>query len=81
MSAFPSPFLETRPDADQGELFDWARAKVSHAAAQDIYRQREGRTTLRFDTGGQAYFLKYHAGVGWREIVRNLLRLRLPVSV
>lgn len=44
-----------------------------------VYRSKEGRRTLRFEHAGQGYFLKWHGGVGWREILKNLLQLRLPV--
>lgn len=43
------------------------------------YRALEGRRTLRFELGGRAYFAKIHRGIGWREVAKNLLRLRLPV--
>jgi heptose I phosphotransferase len=45
----------------------------------EIFRNKEGRRTLRFELQGRAYFLKLHEGVGWGEIVKNLLQLRLPV--
>ena len=45
----------------------------------DVYREKEGRRTLRFEHGGAGYFLKVHMGVGWLEIVKNLIQLRLPV--
>jgi heptose I phosphotransferase len=45
----------------------------------DIYRDKEGRRTLRFSLHEHSYFLKYHAGVGWGEIVKNLLQFRLPI--
>ena len=45
-----------------------------------IYREKEGRKTLRFEEKGKAYFLKYHNGVGWKEILKNLVQLRLPVT-
>lgn len=45
----------------------------------EIYRELEGRRTLRFMVGGDAYFLKLHFGIGWREIIKNLIQLRLPV--
>ena len=38
-----------------------------------------GRRTLRFEHAGRGYFLKQHDGVGWAEIVKNLLTLKLPV--
>lgn len=47
----------------------------------EVYREPRGanRRTLRFDLGGKGYFLKLHWGVGWREILKNLFSLRLPV--
>ena len=44
-----------------------------------VFRDKEGRRTLRFELGGRGYFLKLHQGVGWGEIFKNLLQLRLPV--
>lgn len=44
-----------------------------------LYRATGRRQTLRVEIAGQAYFLKRHHGVGWREIVKNLLYLRPPV--
>lgn len=43
------------------------------------YRDMPGRRTLRFDLAGESYFAKLHYGVGWGEIFKNLLTLRLPV--
>ncbi|MBJ55451.1 MAG: lipopolysaccharide core heptose(I) kinase RfaP [Gammaproteobacteria bacterium] len=45
----------------------------------DVYRQAPGRRTLRFEVDGHAYFAKIHQGVGWTEILKNLLTLRLPI--
>ena len=45
----------------------------------DVYRELDGRTTLRFELDGKGYFLKIHRGVGWKEIFKNLVQLRLPV--
>jgi len=45
----------------------------------EVYRSVASRTTLRFEAAGRAYFLKRHRGVGWREIFKNLIALRLPV--
>lgn len=44
-----------------------------------VYRSKEGRRTLRFEHAGRGYFLKLHEGIGWLEIFKNLLQLRLPV--
>ncbi len=45
----------------------------------EIYRSLEARKTLRFEIEGQSFFIKIHRGIGWLEIIDNLLRLRLPV--
>jgi hypothetical protein len=45
----------------------------------EIFRKVANRRTLRFELGGKRYFLKAHYGVGWKEIFKNLLQLRLPV--
>lgn len=45
----------------------------------EVYRSKEGRRTLRFERDGAGYFLKLHQGIGWGEILKNLLQLRLPV--
>lgn len=44
-----------------------------------IFRELAGRRTLRTNVAGSNYFVKIHRGVGWPEIVKNLLSLRLPV--
>jgi heptose I phosphotransferase len=44
-----------------------------------VYRDVPGRRTLRFELAGKSYFAKLHFGVGWREIFKNLMHLRLPV--
>ena len=45
----------------------------------ELYRKARGRETLRVTLGGTDYLLKRHTGVGWGEILKNLLQLRLPV--
>lgn len=37
------------------------------------------RRTAKFKRGGRSFFIKCHWGVGWKEIVRNLSSLRLPI--
>jgi len=49
------------------------------APNEKVYRNKEGRRTLRFEQNGRSYFLKYHQGIGWKEIFKNLLQLRPPV--
>lgn len=45
----------------------------------EVFRALEARKTLRFTLGESSYFIKIHRGVGWFEIIENLIRLRLPV--
>lgn len=44
-----------------------------------VYREAPGRRTVRFERGDEAYFIKTHTGVGWREILKNISYLRAPV--
>lgn len=45
----------------------------------EIFRHKEGRKTMRFEIAGKGYFIKVHSGIGWKEIVKNLLQIKLPV--
>jgi heptose I phosphotransferase len=45
----------------------------------EVFRQMKSRRTIRFAIDGSHYFAKIHCGVGWREIIKNLLYLRPPV--
>lgn len=45
----------------------------------DIARVAPGRRTFRFEIENFAYYCKLHTGVGWREIIKNLLFFRLPI--
>jgi Lipopolysaccharide kinase (Kdo/WaaP) family len=65
--------------ADAAANLNWALAVADAAAPDDIYRSREGRRTLRFSLGEHSYFLKLHSGIGWGEVLKNLLQARLPV--
>lgn len=44
-----------------------------------VYRELEGRRTQRVVLNDQAYFVKQHTGVGWKEILKNLFQFRLPI--
>ena len=59
----------------------WTKLDDAFAVEGEEYRNPEGanRRTLRFEVDGKGYFLKLHWGVGWNEILKNLLSLRLPV--
>lgn len=44
-----------------------------------VYRSVKNRRTLRFEEDGKGYFIKYHGPTGIRELLKNLLQLKLPV--
>ncbi|MCQ2028287.1 lipopolysaccharide core heptose(I) kinase RfaP [Stutzerimonas zhaodongensis] len=44
-----------------------------------VYRELEGRRTLRTEVNGKGYFVKIHRGIGWGEIFKNLSTAKLPV--
>jgi heptose I phosphotransferase len=65
------PALQTR--FAESDAFDQVLAMEGR-----IFRRVKGRTTLRFEHDGKGYFLKIHTGVGWGEILKNLLHGKAP---
>lgn len=65
---------------DPANLLGWAEDVARAASSRDVFRNREGRVTLRFSLGARSFFLKLHRGIGWGEIFKNLLQGRLPVT-
>ena len=45
----------------------------------EVFREVKERVTLRFELNGKSYFLKLHRGIGWKEIVKNLLQFNRPI--
>jgi heptose I phosphotransferase len=45
----------------------------------ECYREQKGRLTQRIQLGNKFYFIKQHRGIGWKEIIKNMLQLRWPV--
>lgn len=45
----------------------------------ETYRRTANRRTLRVTLCGKDYFAKLHNGVGWGEILKNLLQLKWPI--
>ena len=45
----------------------------------NVYRQVKTRKTFQFSLNGKGYFAKLHSGVGWLEILKNLLTLKFPI--
>ncbi|MBD8492877.1 lipopolysaccharide core heptose(I) kinase RfaP [Pseudomonas syringae] len=55
-----------------------AFAEVERLQGQ-VYRELEGRRTLRTEVDGRGYFVKIHRGIGWGEVAKNLFSAKLPV--
>ena len=47
----------------------------------EVFRELEARRTLRTEVEGRGYFVKIHRGIGWGEIVKNLLTAKAPVQI
>lgn len=60
--------------ADDQPLFD----QLMQLQGQ-VFRELEGRKTMRVIIGDKPYFIKQHRGVGYREILKNVSQLRWPV--
>ena len=71
--------LVLRPPFDEPWFADDPFVSVEELQGK-VYRELEGRRTLRYEHEGQGYFVKIHRGVGWGEIIKNLLSLRLPIT-
>ena len=69
------------------ELDDHLRAHLPKADTFDwlmnvegkVHRAVNNRRTVEFEAGGHRYFIKAHRGVGWREVLKNLLYGRAPI--
>lgn len=61
------------------EVFSWINELADRASSEDVYREKEGRKTFRFSIGQRSFFAKLHRGVGWKEIFKNIFKLRVPV--
>ena len=65
------------------ELQDLFKEKASFSFAEEIegetYRKHANRITKRIEVNEKGYFLKIHGPVGWREVLKNLIQLKVPV--
>ena len=59
---------------NQTNLFDQIMALQG-----DVFREMDGRRTLRIQHGGKSYFAKLHSGIGWKEIFKNLSQFKAPI--
>ena len=51
---------------------------LAHLQGQ-VYREKEGRRTFRFELDGQSYFAKVYMGIGWKALLACLLKFRKPI--
>lgn len=52
---------------------------MTDALQGEVFRQANGRQTVRVEIQDRHYFIKIHKGVGWAEVIKNILSLRLPI--
>lgn len=64
-------FRRALPDTD---IFEHAMQLQGESV-----RKVEGRHTFRTTIDSKPYFVKQHAGVGYRELVKELLTLKIPI--
>lgn len=75
----PASLTEMIPSHIRAQLPTGDAFERIMALQGDIYRDMPGRLTIRLSLGDQSYFIKQHFGVGWGEIFKNLILLRLPI--
>lgn len=46
----------------------------------EVFRNVKNRRTFRFEAEGRGFFIKIHRGIGWKEIFKNLLQFKIPVT-
>ena len=64
----------------QDLFFEKDPFKVVEELEGNIYREYANRVTKEFSFNNQTYFVKYHKGVGWKEIFKNILQFKKPVT-
>lgn len=67
----PQPLIELLGGV---QVFDKLMAMQGEA-----FRDVPGRRTIQVKLAGESYFIKQHFGVGWAEIIKNLLSLKSPI--
>jgi len=56
------------------DIFD-AMMQLNGKAFRDV----RGRKTMQINLNGKSYFIKQHFGVGWGEIIKNLISFKKPI--
>ena len=67
------------PDQNIKELFSEGDVyDIAKNIQGKIFREAANRVTKEFTHNGISYFIKFHEGIGWAEVFKNLLKIRLP---
>lgn len=69
--------IELHPDIRKNFTDEDAFDRIL-AIRGEVFRDMDGRKTLRFTLNGKRYFIKMHFGVGWKIIFKDLARLHFP---
>ena len=72
--SMPAPMRKAFGMGKKSDTFE-----VAMSLNGQVFRDVPGRKTLRVEVLGKSYFIKQHFGVGWMEIVKNLLSLKRPI--
>ena len=56
------------------DVFSWLLAIEGK-----VYREKDGRKTFSFSLEGRNYYAKVHRGIGWKRLISDLLKFRVPV--
>ena len=70
----PETIRQALAEGVSGDIFDKAMQLQGK-----VFRDVPGRKTMQIQIGGKSYFIKQHLGVGWGEIVKNLMTLKAPI--
>jgi len=65
--------------AQYQSLFPEISVKEICALDGEVFKRIQNRRTFRVERNGSGFFIKCHHGMGWGEIIKNLLQLRSPV--
>ena len=60
----------------------WEGKDIYHLLSNlegQVYREKEGRRTFRFEIDGKSYFAKVYMGIGWKALLTSLFKFRRPV--
>lgn len=70
----PAPLQQALGGEQEGDVFEQAMALQGKA-----FRDVPGRKTSQVELLNRSYFIKQHFGVGWNEIIKNLVSFKKPI--